>query len=166
MPSYDVLDTALVNASPERVFRALVDEYAGVTHWWTQVESVQVGEIPFGQPGAICTVTVRNHGTARFSWRTAEILENHSIRFEYLKGGLVGYGDLTLEPEGDRTRIGYHWRVKTRGTASIVGPLLNLERRHSEVIQAGFRALAEQVARPDGLPPVEQARTQDNRRGA
>jgi len=146
MPSYDVTDEAIIDATPERVFRALVDEYAGLTHWWAQVESRPVGDIPFGQVGAICTVTVRNHGTARFSWRTAEILENHFIRFEYLDGDLVGYGDLKLEPVGDKTRVEYRWRVKTRGKAHIIAPLLNIRRRHSEVIRAGFRALGEELA--------------------
>jgi uncharacterized protein YndB with AHSA1/START domain len=152
VPAYDVTDEAILNATPERVFRALVDEYAGVTHWWKQVESKPVGDIPFGQVGAVCTVTVRNHGTARFTWRTAEILENHRIRCEYLEGDLTGYGDLTLEPVGQATRIEYRWRVKTRGRANILGPLLNLKRRHSEVIQAGFRALAQHLARSGASP--------------
>ena len=146
MPSYDVTDSAIIDATPERVFSAFVDEYSGVTHWWTQVESRPVGDIPFGQVGAVCTVTVRNHGTAHFTWRTAEVTENRFIRFEYLDGDLVGYGDLKLEPVGGKTRISYHWQVKTRGKANILGPLLNIRKRHSEVIQAGFRKLNEQVA--------------------
>lgn len=148
MPAYDVTDTAIISGTPEQVFRALFDEYSGNTHWWTQVESTPVGDIPFGQVGAVSTVVVRNHGKARFSWRTAEIRENNFIRFEYLKGDLAGYGDLKLEPMGDnRTRISYHWQVRTRGKAHIIGPLLNIKKRHSQVIQAGFRALDEQVAK-------------------
>jgi len=146
MPSYDVTDQAIIDAPPEKVYAALVDEYAGITHWWTQVESKPIGDIPFGQVGAVCRVTVRNHGFARFTWRTADILENNYIRFEYLDGGLVGYGDLRLEPVGDKTRIEYRWRVKTRGVANIIGPLLSLRRRHSEVIRAGFLALNDAVS--------------------
>lgn len=159
MPSYDVIDRAVINATPEQIYRALVDEYSGVTHWWTQVESRPVGEIPFGRPGAVCTVTVRNRGTARFTWRTAEIVENDLIRFEYLKGDLAGYGDLRLEPVGEATRVSYHWQVTTRGKAHIIGPLLNISKRHSQVMQAGFRALAEQVARPQDGPVIREAET-------
>ncbi len=147
MPSYEAIDQALIHATPERVFRALVDEYSGVTHWWTPVEAKPIGEIPFGQVGAVSRVTVRNHGTARFTWKTTEIVENRLFRFEYLDGDLSGFGDLRLEPEGDATRISYLWKVKTRGRAHILGPLLNIRKRHSEVIQEGFRALAEELAR-------------------
>ena len=146
MSSYNVIDSAHIDATPEQVFHLLVDEYAGHTHWWTQVESKPVGDIPFGEVGAVCTVTVRNRGTARFSWKTTRIVENRLFRFEYLEGDLVGYGDLTLEPVGDRTRIEYHWQVKTRGKASILGPLLNIRKRHSQVIRAGFEALNAHVS--------------------
>lgn len=155
MPSYDVTDHALLDATPERVFHILLDEYAGRTHWWTHVESVPVGDIPFGEVGAVCVVTVRNHGTARFSWKTTQIVENRFFRFEYLDGDLAGHGDLKLEPVDDQTRIEYRWRVTTRGKANILGPLLNIRKRHSEVIVAGFRALAEQVALPPELPRLE-----------
>ena len=145
MPSYDLTDAAVIDATPEHIFRALLDEYSGVTHWWTQVESKPVGDIPFGQVGAACTVTVRNRGTAHFTWKTVEIIENRFIRFEYVDGDLVGYGDLTLDSVGDTTRIEYHWRITTRGKANILGPLLNIKKRHSQVIQAGFRLLNERV---------------------
>lgn len=135
----------MIDATPEVVFRALSEEYAGVTHWWTEVESTPVGGIPFGQVGAVCVVTVRNHGTARFSWRTAEIVNDQYMRFEYLDGDIAGFADVRFEPEGDRTRVEYRWRVKTRGKASIIGPLLNLKKRHSEVMQSGFRKLNEHL---------------------
>ena len=53
MSSYDVTDSAVIDATPERVFALLVDEYAGRTHWWTQVESKPVGDIPFGELDAV-----------------------------------------------------------------------------------------------------------------
>jgi uncharacterized protein YndB with AHSA1/START domain len=146
VPSYDVTDEAIIEAPPARVFRALLDEYAGVTHWWTQVESTPIGDVPFDQVGAKCRVTVRNHGAAHFTWKTIEVVENRLMRFEYVDGDIVGHGDLTLDPAGDGTRIAYRWRVRTRGLASIAGPLLGISRRHSEVIQAGFRALEEFTA--------------------
>lgn len=149
MPSYETTDVAIINAAPERVFRALSDEYAGKTHWWTEVESTPVGDIPFGQVGAVCVVTVRNGGgVARFKWRTVEIIDDHYIRFEYFDGDIAGYADMRLEPVGDKTRVEYHWRVKTRGKANILGPLLNIKRRHAEVMQSGFRKLNEQLASP------------------
>jgi uncharacterized protein YndB with AHSA1/START domain len=146
MPSYDATDFAIIDATPDRVFRALSDEYAGRTHWWTEVECRPLGDIPFGQAGAICASTVRNHGVARFKWRTAEIVDGHYIRFEYLDGDIVGYADVRFEPVGDKTRVEYRWRVKTRGKASILGPLLNIKKRHSEVMQSGFRKLNEWFA--------------------
>jgi len=146
MPSYDTTDSAIIDATPDRVFRAFSDEYAGRTHWWTEVECRPLGDIPFGQVGAICSSTVRNHGVARFKWRTAEIVDDHYIRFEYLDGDIAGYADVRFEPVGDKTRVEYRWRVKTRGKANVLGPLLNIEKRHSEVMQSGFRKLNEWLA--------------------
>jgi uncharacterized protein YndB with AHSA1/START domain len=151
MPTYETTDFAIIDGTPERVFRALSDEYAGRTHWWTEVECRPVGDIPFGQVGAICTSTVRNRGVARFKWRTDEIIEDRYIRFEYLDGDIAGYADLRLEPLGDKTRVEYRWRVKTLGKASILGPLLNLKKRHSEVMRSGFAKLdAYLAATPPG----------------
>jgi uncharacterized protein YndB with AHSA1/START domain len=146
MPVYDITDSAVIAATPERVFRALSDEYAGKTHWWTEVDSRPVGDIPFGQPGAVCVVTVRSRGVAHFKWRTAEFVDDQYMRFEYLDGDIEGFADLTLEPVGEETRVEYRWRVKTRGKANIIGPLLNLKKRHSEVMRSGFRRLGEHLA--------------------
>jgi uncharacterized protein YndB with AHSA1/START domain len=146
MPTYETTDFAIIDAAPERVFRALTDEYAGRTHWWTEVECTPVGDIPFGHVGAICRSTVRNRGVARFEWRTAEIISDRYIRFEYLEGDIAGYADMRLEPLGDKTRVEYGWRVRTRGKASIIGPLLNLKKRHSEVMQSGFCKLNKYLA--------------------
>lgn len=148
MPSYDVIDEAIINAPSERVYRALVDEWSGVTHWWSQVEAKPIGDIPFGQVGAVCSSTVRNRGTARFKWRLTEVDPGRFMRSEYFEGPLIGYGDVRLEPVGeDKTRISYHWQVRTRGIGNILGPMLNIKKRHSEVIQNGFRALGEHLAR-------------------
>jgi len=142
MPTYETTDVAMINATPSRVFAALSDEYAGRTHWWTEVNSSQIGDIPFGQVGAVCAVEVRTHGiTARFKWRTSEIIDDHYIRFEYHEGDIAGYADLRLVPDGEATRVEYHWRVKTRGKAHILGPLFNLKKRHQEVMLSGFAKL-------------------------
>jgi hypothetical protein len=89
---------------------------------------------------------VRPCGVARFKWRTAEIVDDRYIRFEYLDGDIAGFADLKLEPVGDKTRVEYRWQVKTRGKANIIGPLFNIKKRHSEVMQSGFRKLNEQFA--------------------
>lgn len=146
MPSYETTDKAIIHATPHRVFSALSDEYAGRTHWWTEVDSRPTGDIPFGEVGAVCVVAVRSRGiTARFKWRTAEIIDDHYIRFEYHEGDIAGYADLRLEPEGgpegETTRVEYHWRVRTRGKAHLLGPLFNLKKRHQEVMQSGFAKL-------------------------
>ena len=142
MPSYETTDIAIINATPSQVFRALSDEYAGKTHWWTEVDSHQVGDVPLGEVGAVTVVSVHNRGiTARFKWRTAEIIDGHYIRFEYHEGDIAGYADLRLLAEGETTRVEYHWSVRTRGKANILGPLFNLKKRHQEVMQSGFAKL-------------------------
>lgn len=155
MPSYDVTDFAIVDATPERVFAALADEYAGRTHWWTEVRCRMEGDIPFGEVGAICASSVHNIATAHFKWRTSEVIQDHYIRFEYLEGDVEGYADMKLEPVGvDKTRVEYRWRVKTRGKANIIGPLVNIKKRHSEVMHSGFRKLNEYLAEADRGVPV------------
>jgi hypothetical protein len=143
VPSYSAVDQATILARPPAVFRALIDECSGLTHWWAPwvVVSSADGE-RFDHVGATATSAVHNIVTARFTWRIADLRENELIAIEYLDGDLVGMGVLTLEPLGDDTQLRYEWEVRTKGLkAGLLGPLLRMDKRHSQVVEAGFVGL-------------------------
>jgi uncharacterized protein YndB with AHSA1/START domain len=143
VPRYSAVDEAIITACPRVVFRALIDECSGATSWWAPwVRVTSADGARFDRVGATARSEVHNLVTARFTWRIAELRENELIAIDYLDGDLVGHGDLTLEPLGEYTQLRYAWDVRTNGLkANLLGPLLRMDRRHSQVVVAGFEGL-------------------------
>jgi hypothetical protein len=67
------------------VYKAVLNEYAGVTHWWMPILELKPREnIPINCEGAICDITARNSGVAaKFSCKITKIVEAKSIEVEY-----------------------------------------------------------------------------------
>jgi len=64
------------NGCPLAVFRAILDEAAGVTHWWMpHWESRLRGETSIDGVGVVFDITIRGRGTPRFSGKIARIVE-------------------------------------------------------------------------------------------
>jgi hypothetical protein len=50
----DVVDEAVIDSPPLAVYKAILNEFAGVTHWWMPyLESKLRGDIPIDREGAI-----------------------------------------------------------------------------------------------------------------
>lgn len=143
MPRIDVTDEAIIDASPMVVYKAVFREYGGVTHWMMPYfEPKLKGDIPIDHEGAIFDVTLRYGGTAKFSAKLTKIVEPKSVEEEY-EGDFVGTGKWIFEPtENGKTKVQFRVNLRTnRLLFSLVSPFVNMEKRHSDVMQKVFKAL-------------------------
>ena len=89
----DVTNSALIVAAPDVVFRAIVDEFDGLTSWWSPYHSMQARRgASFAEPGAVVDNIVRAHGKfpIEFATQTVDVEENARIGLDYIEGS----GDL------------------------------------------------------------------------
>ena len=105
MPKIDVTDEAVIDAPPVAVYKAILNEYAGVTHWWMPVLEFKLrGNKPFDCEGAICDLTAHGSGmSAKFSVKITKIVEAKSIEFDY-SGDFLGTGKWTFEPKMEKRK--------------------------------------------------------------
>ena len=143
MKKYSAVDEAVIHASPSVVFRALLDECAGVTHWWApHVRVTPLSDPPFDHVGATARSAVHSGVTVHFLWRILAIEPDKLIQIEYAEGDLVGVGTLTLEPVPAGTLLRYDWHTQTNSWAAhILAPILDMGKRHSHLMVLGFEGL-------------------------
>ena len=144
MPKFDVTDETIIDSSPIEVYKAILNEYAGVTHWWMPfLEFKPRGNKPIDCEGAICDLTAHGSGmSTKFSVKITKIVEAKSIEFDY-SGDFIGTGKWTFEPEDGKTKAQYRLNVRTnRLLFSLVAPFMkNPAKPHSDTIQKGLKAL-------------------------
>jgi hypothetical protein len=105
MPEVNVTDKGVIDRPSQEVFRAVLNEYAGATHWMPALQSKLRGDIPVDCLGAICDVTARSRGmAAHFSLKVTKMVTNRLIEFE-LGGDFVGTETWTFEPFDDKTNV-------------------------------------------------------------
>lgn len=144
----EVVEVALVNAPPSAVYAAIVDEAAGRTSWWRPYWRAEVrGDVPPDRVGSIMDISIRPPGrdqTVRVVARTAEVVPGRRIRVEYIGGDFVGEGMLTLEPEGEGTRVRIRLDARpTHWLPRLLSPVVR--KNHSAVMRSGFAALDEHL---------------------
>ena len=143
MPKIDVTDEAVIDAPPMVVYKAILNEYAGVTHWWMPILEFKLrGDIPIDHEGAIVDITMRNKGvTSKVSVKVTKIVEAKSVEMEF-EGHFVGSEEWTFEPTDGKTKVQLRWNGRTnRLLFSLASPFVDFGKGHSEVIQKGFKAL-------------------------
>ena len=143
MPKIDVLDEAVINSPPMVVCKAILNEYAGVTYWWMPIlESKLRGDIPIDREGAIVDITAHGSGaTAKMTAKITKIVEAKSIEEEYA-GDYAGTGKWTFEPTDGKTKVQFRWNVRTnRLLFSLCSPFVDFGKKHSDVMEKGFKAL-------------------------
>jgi hypothetical protein len=142
MPKFDVVDEAVIDSPPLVVFNAILNENAGVTHWWMPyLELKPRGGTPIGCEGAIIDVTVHGRVTSRFSAKITKIVEGRLIEIED-EGDFVGAETWTFEPIDGKTKVRSRWSVRPKRLSFVlVSPFINIGKIHSEVMQKGFKAL-------------------------
>jgi uncharacterized protein YndB with AHSA1/START domain len=141
MTKINVTDKCVIDQPPQEVFRAVLNEYAGVTHWMPSLQSKLRDNIPVDCVGAICDVTAGSRGTStHFSQRVTKIVTNELIEFE-LGGNFVGTETWTFEPFDDKTKVQLRWVDATnRLLLSLFSPFIDVAKLHSNAIQQGFTA--------------------------
>ena len=141
MPKVDGTDEAVIDAPPMAVYKAILDEYSGVTHWWMPYFELKPrGNVPIKE-GTIVDLIVHASGTPKFSAKIAKIVEGESIEMEYT-GDFVGTGKWTFEPADGKTRMQkrVNYEVK-RLSFVLLSPFVNMQKANSDLMQKGFKAL-------------------------
>jgi hypothetical protein len=145
MVEMDANDEIVIDSSPMEVYKAILNEYSGVTSWWMPyVEFKPRGNRPFDCEDAVCDMVIHGMGmTAKFSVKMTKLVEAKSIEFDY-SGDFVGTGKWTLEPIDGKTEVRYRMSVRTnRLLFSLVAPFMNNPAKpHSDTMQKGFKALS------------------------
>jgi hypothetical protein len=142
MPKIDVLDEAIIDSPPMVVYEAILNEYAGVTHWWLpHCELKPRGDMPVDREGAIVDVTIHTSGTPKFSIKMTKIVKAKSMEMEFA-GDFVGTGKLTLEPTDGKTKVQYRWNVRPKRLSFVLlSPFIDMGKGHSDTMRIGFKAL-------------------------
>ncbi|MDY6904714.1 MAG: hypothetical protein SWH61_08505 [Thermodesulfobacteriota bacterium] len=139
---YDITDEAIINASPDLVFNAIIDEACGKTSWWMPYLSFKPREESTCSIGDLIDVVLHGKYPLKFTAKTAEVKRNEMIIGSYIEGAFAGEYVWTLKDLGDKTKISYRWRVNPKGfLLRMIAPFASIEKKHSAVMQAGFKNL-------------------------
>ena len=146
---YDVTEEAIIHASPEAVYNAIIDIYDGKTGWWSPEFSSRLcdGETS-GNVGALYEVTIHAVIPIQFKTRTIETRKNEMLRVEYVEGAFVGQGLWKFENVGGNTKVSLRWRTNPAGLfMRVAAPFYPVAKGHSSVMQTGFRRLDQYLNR-------------------
>jgi uncharacterized protein YndB with AHSA1/START domain len=141
MAKIDVIDEAIIDAKPEIVFNALLDEFEGAKNWWMPDWEAKIrGHIPFRQVGGIIDITVHRIGTPKWKARSVEIVPNKLLKADFFEGDFIGSGEWNLEQLNGKTKVSFRFNIETnRFLYSMMYPLV--KRIHSGVMKNGFKSL-------------------------
>jgi hypothetical protein len=138
-----VVDETVIDSPPMVVFKSILNEFAGITHWWMPyLESKLRGDMPIDREGAIVDITVHMRGvTSKFSYKLTKIVEGKLIESEFT-GDYVGTGKWTFEPANGKTKVLYQWNARPKRLLFVfASQFMDMRKRHSDLIQKGFKAL-------------------------
>ena len=143
MARYDVVDEGIIDADCSTVFKAYVDEFGGITHWWMPLwQAKPRGDDTIIQKGSVVDIRVNHKGPAKFAARATEFVEDKLVNVEFFEGDFIGTGEWTFEPIDGKTKVRFRWKVKTNGLlTTLVALFINMGKAHSEVMQEGFKSL-------------------------
>jgi hypothetical protein len=150
MPRIDDIHEVIIDSPPLVVYEALLNEVAGVTHWWMPYMAFKLrGDIPIDHEGAIydATISPTSRMNAKFSAKLTKIVEAKLIE-ENVAGCFVGTASWTFVPIDGKTKAIHRFNVRTNGISfSIVSPFVNFGKRHSDTMQKGFKALSSYLSK-------------------
>ena len=129
MPKFEVIDGAVMDAPPMAVFKAVLDEYSGVTHlWMPDLEFKPRAGNPMDREGSICDTTVRGHGmVAKFSEKVTKIEPGKSLDFD-MTGDFSGTEKWTFELTDGKTKVQVAWNgASHKLILSLVSPFVHVD---------------------------------------
>jgi len=144
MPKIDVISEAVIDSPPMVVYKAILNEASGVTHWWMPYMEFKLrGDMPIDREGAIFDATINptSRMNAKFSAKLTKIVEAKLIE-EEIAGCFVGTASWTFEPTDGKTKAQYRFNARTNGILySLFSPFVNYGKRNSDIMEKGFKAL-------------------------
>jgi hypothetical protein len=144
MPRIDDISEVIIDSPPMVVYKALLNEVAGVTHWWMPYMEFKLrGDIPIDREGAIYDATINptSRMNAKFSAKLTKIVEAKLIE-EEIAGCFIGTASWTFEPTDGKTKAQSRLNVRTNGILySLFSPFVNYGKRNSDIMEKGFKAL-------------------------
>jgi pimeloyl-ACP methyl ester carboxylesterase len=170
--SFDIVDTAFIDTSPDVVWKELVAELNGGAGWWVPKNTFAPGAVSPEEPGGETEVTVHTKSVdkggpkLRFVARTTEVEPGRRLAADYVSGAFIGTCEFLLEPAsgGRRTRLSMHFKAEPKGLAKVLGKLADIGLQHSQATQAAFGRLNQLVGagEPTGADgSVRTVRTSD-----
>lgn len=144
MSNVDFVEEAIVDAAPDVVMKAILNEIAGRTHWWKEMEQ-KVRGAPLAPNESLMDQTVDAvlHGmlTTRFTYKVVKMVEGRSIITDTLSGPYVGQGIWEFEPvEGGKTRTKYIIKGHTVSIWSLLPKSMG-KKQHTKVTQNALKSL-------------------------
>jgi len=141
MPRIDAFDEAVIDSPPLVVFKAILDEAVGSTHWWMPHWESKLRSGTAGREGAVFDITIHRTGTPKFSGKVTKIVEAKLVQLEF-EGDFVGTGEWRFEPSDGKTKLSYRWNVRPKRLSFVIlSPFIDMRKSHSDVMQKGFQAL-------------------------
>lgn len=153
MSSYNIVDEAVLDASPDTVWKAILAEFRGARRWWVPWVTFKPGVAPIDQVGGEVHATIHTRGIEKpglrlhFTARTRSIDPGRRLVADYVGGAFRGSGDFALVPVdgGDRTRLTMHWRARPHGWVRLLTKVVNVGKEHSRTTQDALTNLASLV---------------------
>lgn len=144
MPRIDVISEAVIDSPPVEVYKALLNEVSGVTHWWMPYMGFKLrGETPIDHEGAIYDATINptSRMNAKFSAKLTKIVEAKLIE-EEVAGSFTGTASWAFEPMDGKTKVQVRFNVKTNGILlSLFSPFVDYGKNHRDIMEKGLKAL-------------------------
>lgn len=149
MSGYNTVDEAVIEASPEVLWEALVAEFRGARRWYVPYVTFRPGATPLDRIGGETHVTVHTRGLdrpglrLRYTSRSRVVEPDRHLAVEYVSGAFRGEEEFVLQPlEGGGTRLAIHWRARPHGWVRFLARLVHLDEEHSRVTREALANLA------------------------
>lgn len=140
MSKFDVSDEALIDAQTFVVFKIILDEFSGITHFIPGYEFRP--RTSMEKEGGIADAKASSHGIAvKFIVKVTKIEKDKSIELD-LVGDLKGTEQWTFEPIDGKTKVNIRLIGATNKLLfTLLSPIANIGKIHSESMQKGFKAI-------------------------
>jgi uncharacterized protein YndB with AHSA1/START domain len=160
MPAYDVINEAIIDAEPERVWSALIAEFDGAAAWWVPANTFAPGAGGAGYVGGETHVTVHTKGVGnggpklKFTARTTAIDPCSRMLTTYVDGAFRGTALYCLIPVdgGSRTKLWMRFQARPMGILKVLSKVVDVGAAHSTATAAAFASLDELLRRTAPAP--------------
>lgn len=147
MARYDITNEAILDASPEVVYNAMIDGSL-IKHLPFSIKR-RTGS-SYDEIGALTDITFHDR-PIKYTEKTVEAKKNEMIRIRYVKGAFRGEGLWKFEKINGKTKISFRWSVRhTEVFLRIMAPFVSIEKRHSDVMRVVFDVFNKYFERQPG----------------